>query len=46
MEDMIDGDRFHYKPGVAWPPLPGDGITVRMPDGSNQTFNEQIQIYW
>jgi hypothetical protein len=38
--------RFHYKPSVAWPPAPGDGITVTMPDGSEAHFDEQVQMYW
>jgi hypothetical protein len=39
-------NRFHYKPSVAWPPAPGDGITVTMPDGSDAHFDEQVQMYW
>ena len=38
--------RFHYKPSSTWPPLPGDGITVKMPDGSERLFDEQVQMYW
>lgn len=38
--------RFHYKPSVAWPPPPGDGVTVKLPDGSEEHFDEQIQMYW
>ena len=37
---------FHYKPSVAWPPLPGDGVTVKMPHGADEHFDEQIQMYW
>ncbi|WVR08240.1 hypothetical protein IAU60_005287 [Kwoniella sp. DSM 27419] len=43
--DFIPSSGFHYKPSCAWPPIPGDGITVSMPDGSDQHFDEQIQMY-
>ncbi|WVQ96171.1 hypothetical protein IAU59_003274 [Kwoniella sp. CBS 9459] len=43
--DFIPSSGFHYKPSCAWPPLPGDGVTVTMPDGSEQHFDEQIQMY-
>ena len=38
--------RFHYKPSVAWPPAPGDGIAVTMPDGTEAHIDEQVQMYW
>ncbi|KAK8849496.1 hypothetical protein IAR55_004830 [Kwoniella newhampshirensis] len=44
-DDFIPSSGFHYKPSCAWPPLPGDGITVTMPDGTEQHFDEQIQMY-
>lgn len=37
---------FHYKPSCAWPPLPGDGITVDLQDGTSRAYDEQIQMYW
>ncbi|WRT69493.1 uncharacterized protein IL334_006479 [Kwoniella shivajii] len=43
--DFIPSSGFHYKPSCAWPPLTGDGITVSMPDGTEQHFDEQIQMY-
>ncbi|KAL7423676.1 hypothetical protein Q5752_001258 [Cryptotrichosporon argae] len=43
--DYIPSSGFHYKPSAAWPPLPGDGITITMPDGSEQHFDEQVQMY-
>ncbi|WWC65650.1 uncharacterized protein I303_108271 [Kwoniella dejecticola CBS 10117] len=43
--DFIPSSGFHYKPSCAWPPLTGSGITVAMPDGSEQHFDEQIQMY-
>ncbi|WWD20120.1 hypothetical protein CI109_104595 [Kwoniella shandongensis] len=43
--DFIPSTGFHYKPSCAWPPIPGDGITVTMPDGREQHFDEQIQMY-
>ncbi|OCF46099.1 lipase/esterase [Kwoniella heveanensis CBS 569] len=43
--DFIPSTGFHYKPSCAWPPIPGDGVTVTMPDGSEQHFDEQIQMY-
>ena len=38
--------RFHYRPSCAWPPVPGDGVTVTAKDGTTHFFNEQIQMYW
>jgi hypothetical protein len=38
--------RFHYKPSSAWPPIPGDGISVRMPNGEDRMYDEQVQMYW
>ncbi|KIR34533.1 lipase/esterase [Cryptococcus deuterogattii MMRL2647] len=43
--DFIPSSGFHYKPSCAWPPLPGDGIDVTMPDGSVNRYDEQIQMY-
>ncbi|WVQ66490.1 uncharacterized protein L199_004671 [Kwoniella botswanensis] len=43
--DFIPSSGFHYKPSCAWPPLTGDGITITMPDGRQQHFDEQIQMY-
>ncbi|KAK1923735.1 hypothetical protein DB88DRAFT_511274 [Papiliotrema laurentii] len=43
--DFIPSSGFHYKPSCAWPPLPGDGITVDLPDGTSRTYDEQIQMY-
>ncbi|KIR56537.1 lipase/esterase [Cryptococcus gattii Ru294] len=43
--DFIPSSGFHYKPSCAWPPLPGDGIDVTMPDGSVTRYDEQIQMY-
>ncbi|WWC93021.1 uncharacterized protein L201_007985 [Kwoniella dendrophila CBS 6074] len=43
--DFIPNTGFHYKPSCAWPPLTGDGVTVTMPDGTEQHFDEQIQMY-
>lgn len=44
--DYIPNVGFHYKPSVAWPPIPGDGISVTMPDGKERLLDEQIQLYW
>jgi acetyl esterase/lipase len=44
--DYIPSVGFHYKPSAAWPPTPGDGVTVTMPDGEDKLIDEQIQLYW
>ncbi|ORY34887.1 Alpha/Beta hydrolase protein [Naematelia encephala] len=43
--DFIPSSGFHYKPSSTWPPPPGDGIDVTMPDGHEHHFDEQIQMY-
>lgn len=40
--------RFHYRPSLVWPPLPvpDNGVKVKLPDGSEQEVDDQIQLYW
>ena len=44
--DFIPSYGFHYKPSAVWPPLPGDGVTLTAPDGTETHYDEQIQMYW
>ncbi|KAK4685991.1 hypothetical protein P7C73_g4145, partial [Tremellales sp. Uapishka_1] len=43
--DYIPSSGFHYKPSMTWPPPPGDGIDVKMPDGTMRRFDQQVQMY-
>lgn len=38
--------RFHYKPSPTWPPLPGDGITSLSIEGTEEHYDNQVQMYW
>lgn len=42
--DYIPSVGFHYRPSPAWPPPPGDSITVEI-DGKQKVLDEQIQLY-
>ncbi|WVQ79408.1 hypothetical protein IAT38_001505 [Cryptococcus sp. DSM 104549] len=43
--DFIPSSGFHYKPSCAWPPLPGGGVDITMPDGTHRHVDEQVQMY-
>lgn len=48
--DYIPSEGFHYRPSLAWPPIPGDGIEVEVEHpktGIRETrvLDEQIQMY-
>lgn len=44
LELMRWAEGFHYKPGIAWPPLKGDGIRVVIEEGQEPILlDEQIQ---
>ncbi|ORX37902.1 Alpha/Beta hydrolase protein [Kockovaella imperatae] len=43
--DYIPSYGFHYRPGVAWPPLPGGGVKVTSADGEEINLDDQIQMY-
>ncbi|KAL1413170.1 hypothetical protein Q8F55_000920 [Vanrija albida] len=43
--DHIINVGFHFKPSLAWPPIPGDGISYTDENGKEQELNEQIHQY-
>lgn len=44
--DYIPSVGFHYKPSMAWPPIPGGAIHVKDENGKDKVVDEQIQLYW
>ncbi|KAK4703020.1 hypothetical protein P7C70_g3202, partial [Phenoliferia sp. Uapishka_3] len=44
--DYIPSAGFHYRPGIAWPPLKGNSIMVELAKGEGEVLlDDQIQMY-